>query len=60
MTKANAKKIAEAYINQHKDRYKGVAKRDIKEAVEKVAKALESIDSRTVKEPPEKSKATTA
>lgn len=56
MTKADAKKVAEAYINQHKDRYKGVPKREIKEAVEKVAKALSGV---AVKEPP-KSRAKSA
>jgi ATP-dependent Zn protease len=60
MTKSDAKKIAEAYVNQHKDRYKSVAKKDIKQAVEKVAKALEGLESRAIKEPSEKSKASTA
>jgi hypothetical protein len=60
MTKADAKRIAEEYVNQHKDRYKAVTKREIKQAVEKVAKALEGLDSRAVKESSKKAKAQAA
>jgi hypothetical protein len=56
MTKKDVKKLAEDYVMKHKEYYSGVPKRDIKQAVEKVAKALSEV---AVKEPP-KSRAKSA
>jgi len=49
MTKKDVRKIAEDYVMKHKEQYRGVPKREIKQAVEKVAKALSDVG---VKEPP--------
>jgi hypothetical protein len=56
MTKKDVQKIAEEYVMKHKQLYAGVPKREIKQAVEKVAKALSDV---AVKEPP-KSRAKSA
>jgi hypothetical protein len=44
MTKDDATRAAEEYVLQHKDRYKSIARKDIKQAVERVAKALKEFD----------------
>lgn len=56
MTKQDVKKLAEEYVMKHKQHYSGVSKKEIKQAVEKVAKALSGV---AVKEPP-KSRAKSA
>jgi ATP-dependent RNA circularization protein (DNA/RNA ligase family) len=43
MTKSDMRKIAEQYVLKHKDYYNNVTKKDVKQAVEKVAKALEEV-----------------
>jgi hypothetical protein len=48
MTKKDVRKIAEDYVMKHKEYHSGVPRREIKEAVEKVAKALSEV---AVKEP---------
>ena len=48
MTKKDVRKIAEDYVMKHKEHYTGVPKKEIKQAVEKVAKALSEV---AVKEP---------
>lgn len=49
MTKKDVRKLAEEYVMKHKEYYGGVPQREIKQAVEKVAKALSDV---AVKEPP--------
>jgi hypothetical protein len=49
MTKKDVKKIAEEYVMKHKRLYAGVPRSEIKQAVDKVAKALSDV---AVKEPP--------
>jgi len=43
MTKSDVRKVAEDYVLKHKDHYQNVTKKDVKQAVEKVAKALSEI-----------------
>ena len=49
MTKKDVKKLAEEFVMKHKDLYRGVPKQEIRQAVEKVAKALSDV---AVKETP--------
>jgi hypothetical protein len=48
MTKKDVRKIAEDYVMKHKEHYTGVPKKEIKQAVEKVTKALSEV---AIKEP---------
>ncbi len=56
MTKKDVRKLAEEYVMKHKRQHTGVPKSEIKQAVEKIAKALSDV---AVKEPP-KSRAKSA
>ena len=50
MTKSDVRKVAEEYVLKHKDHYKNVSKKDVRQAVEKVAKALEEVSARGSKQ----------
>ena len=43
MTKSDVRKVAEEFVLKHKDHYKNVKKSDVRQAVAKVAKALEDV-----------------
>lgn len=49
MTKKDVRKLAEEYVMKHKEHYDAVPKKELKEAVDKVAKALSDM---AVKETP--------
>jgi hypothetical protein len=50
MTKADAKRIAEEYVLQNKDRYKTIAKKEVAQAIDKIARALEDLGATRTKE----------
>ena len=56
MTKSDVRRAAEQFVLKHKDHYRNATKKDVKQAVEKVARALSDV---AVKEPP-KSRAKSA
>jgi hypothetical protein len=49
MTKSDVRRAAEEFVSKHKDHYRHATKKDVKQAVAKVAKALSEV---AVKEPP--------
>jgi hypothetical protein len=52
MTKSDVRKVAEQYVLSQKKHYKNVTKEDLKEVVDKVAKALAEMTARPSKEQP--------
>lgn len=49
MTKSDVRRAAEQFVAQHRDHYRHATRKDVKQAVEKVAKALSEV---AIKEPP--------
>ena len=60
MTERDIKKIAEDYVMRHKEHYGAAPEREIRQAVDKVAKVLSELTARSNKRPPRKARAKAA